>query len=305
MSHIYEIFSTSAHAMTHALMEFAGAACKIPSGALVTLKLSLVMAVSPGTDTTIHAGVLSGAIECLRDYGLRDISVIEDSWVGDDTGRAFRAAGYGAMGKRYGVPLLNLKRDKTHRMDTPLWSTNICYRALDADYLINPPVFKSHRQTAITCALKNCKGCLSDREERRFHAGGLVRPIAALAAALRPEPTIVDNLCEDLDFEEEGNPIPTGRTLLDEGPTQLNAYGCRLMGLALEQASCIQMAEVWRTDSIRLEGRSVARLNEPSAAANHPAPPGAVTVLVRTVQARSAYPARYASLMRALHTNGI
>ena len=37
---------------------------------------------------------------------------------------------------------------------------------------------------------------------------------AALAAALRPELTIVDSLCGDLDFEEGGNPVPTGRMLL-------------------------------------------------------------------------------------------
>ena len=208
MSRIYEIFGTNAHAMTRALMESAGAACKIPSGASVALKPNLVVAASPETGATTHAGVLSGAIEYLRDHGFRDISIIEGSWVGDDTGRAFRAAGYEAVGKKYGVPLFDLKRDKTRRVDTPLRPMDICCRALDADYLINLPVLKGHCQTAMTCALKNCKGCLPDREKRRFHAEGLMRPIAALAAALRPELTIVDSLCGDLDFEEGGNPVP-------------------------------------------------------------------------------------------------
>ena len=100
MSRIYEIFGTNAHAMTRALMESAGAACKIPSGASVALKPNLVVAASPETGATTHAGVLSGAIEYLRDHGFRDISIIEGSWVGDDTGRAFRAAGYEAVGRR-------------------------------------------------------------------------------------------------------------------------------------------------------------------------------------------------------------
>lgn len=208
MSRIYEIFGTNAHAMTRALMESAGAACKIPSGASVALKPNLVVAASPETGATTHAGVLSGAIEYLRDHGFRDISIIEGSWVGDDTGRAFRAAGYEAVGKKYGVPLFDLKRDKTRRVDTPLRPMDICCRALDADYLINLPVLKGHCQTAMTCALKNCKGCLPDREKRRFHAEGLMRPIAALATALRPELTIVDSLCGDLDFEEGATPSP-------------------------------------------------------------------------------------------------
>ena len=145
MSRIYEIFGTNAHAMTRALMESAGAACKIPSGASVALKPNLVVAASPETGATTHAGVLSGAIEYLRDHGFRDISIIEGSWVGDDTGRAFRAAGYEAVGKKYGVPLFDLKRDKTRRVDTPLRPMDICCRALDADYLINLPVLKGLR----------------------------------------------------------------------------------------------------------------------------------------------------------------
>ena len=88
MSRIYEIFGTNAHAMTRALMESAGAACKIPSGASVALKPNLVVAASPETGATTHAGVLSGAIEYLRDHGFRDISIIEGSWVGDDTRHA-------------------------------------------------------------------------------------------------------------------------------------------------------------------------------------------------------------------------
>ena len=278
MSRIYEIFGTNAHAMTRALMESAGAACKIPSGASVALKPNLVVAASPETGATTHAGVLSGAIEYLRDHGFRDISIIEGSWVGDDTGRAFRAAGYEAVGKKYGVPLFDLKRDKTRRVDTPLRPMDICCRALDADYLINL---------------------------RRFHAEGLMRPIAALAAALRPELTIVDSLCGDLDFEEGGNPVPTSRMLLGEDPVQLDAYGCRLMGLALEQVPYIQMAEAWGAGSTRLEEGDVVRLNEPSAAADYPAPSGAVAALTRTVQARSACSACYASLVRALHTSGV
>lgn len=93
-------------------------------------------------------------------------------------------------------------------MDTPLRPMDICCRALDAGYLINLPVLKGHCQARMTCALKNCKGCLPDREKRRFHAEGLMEPIAALAAALRPALTIVDSICGDLDFEEGATRCP-------------------------------------------------------------------------------------------------
>lgn len=301
MSTIYEIFGRDAHAMTIALMERAEVITAIPAGASVALKPNLVVAGQPEYGATTHAGVLSGAIEYLREHGVRDISIIEGSWVGDSTGRAFRAAGYDAVGKQYSVPLYDLKGDKTRQVDTPLRPMDICCRALDAGYLINLPVLKGHCQARMTCALKNCKGCLPDREKRRFHAEGLMEPIAALAAALRPALTIVDSICGDLDFEEGGNPVPTGRMLLGTDMVQIDAYGCRLMGLGPAQVPYIGLAERWGAGSSALAEGELVRLNAPTDGAEYPRPSGAVAALTRAVQARSAC---YASLVRALHRSG-
>lgn len=82
MSTIYEIFGRDAHAMTIALMERAEVITAIPAGASVALKPNLVVAGQPEYGATTHAGVLSGAIEYLREHGVRDISIIEGSWVG-------------------------------------------------------------------------------------------------------------------------------------------------------------------------------------------------------------------------------
>ena len=301
VSRIYEIFGTDAHAMTKALIERVQVAGLIPAGASVALKPNLVVAAHPDSGATTHAGVLSGAIEYLREHGVRDISILESSWVGDRTERAFHAAGYDAVGKRYNVPLYDLKRDQTRTVDTPLRPMEICCRALDAGYLINLPVLKGHCQTVMTCALKNCKGCLPDREKRRFHAEGLMEPIAALAAALRPDLTIVDSICGDLNFEEGGNPVPTGRMLLGEDPVQLDAYGCRLMGLELSQVPYIELAERWGAGSARLEEGDIIQLNAPTAGAAYPRPSGTVASLTRRVQAKSACSACFASLVRALY----
>lgn len=207
MSRIYEIFGTNAHAMTRALMESAGAACKIPSGASVALKPNLVVAASPETGATTHAGVLSGAIEYLRDHGFRDISIIEGSWVGDDTGRAFRAAGYEAVGKKYGVPLFDLKRDKTRRVDTPCgpWTS----AAAPGRGLPHQPArAQGPLPDRHDLRPKKLQGLPARPGEAALPRRGLMRPIAALAAALRPELTIVDSLCGDLDFEEGATPSP-------------------------------------------------------------------------------------------------
>ena len=301
MSKIYEIFGTDAHTMTYALMERAQVAAAIPSGADVALKPNLVVSAPPETGATTHDGVLSGAIEYLRDHGVKDISIIEGSWVGARTNQSFHAARYDAVSKKYGVPLYDLKGDRTRTVKTALRPMEICCRALDAGYLINLPVLKGHCQTAMTCSLKNCKGCLPDKEKRRFHAEGLMEPIAALAAALRPDLTIVDSICGDLNFEEGGNPVPTGRMMLGTDMVQLDTYGCRLMGLDPEYVPYIGLAERWGAGSSALEPGDLIRLNEPSDAAGYPKPSGLVANLTRNVQANNACSACYASLVRALY----
>ena len=52
-----------------------------------------------------------------------------------------------------------------------------CRRALDTGFLISLPMLKGHCQTVMTCALKNCKGCLPDRGKRCFHTEGLMKPM--------------------------------------------------------------------------------------------------------------------------------
>lgn len=196
-------------------------------------------------------------------YGIHNISIIESSWIGDNTGRAFKAAGYEELSRRYGVALYDLKHDKTRTVKTPFRPMEICSRALDAGYLINMPVLKGHCQTVMTCALKNCKGCIPDKEKRRFHTEGLMKPIAALAAALHPSLTIVDSICGDLDFEEGGNPVFTGRMYMGEDPVQLDAYGCRLMGIAPSDVPYIKLAEQWGAGSAEISGEDIIRLNTP------------------------------------------
>lgn len=302
MSKIYEVFGTDAHQMTMALMEAAKAAEMIPAGVSVALKPNLVVAGTPDTGATTHAGVLSGCIEYLQEHGFKSISVIEGSWVGDDTGRAMRRCGYDQVCSKYNVPFFDLKRDQTREVVTPLRPMSICRKALDAGFLINLPVLKGHCQTVMTCALKNCKGCLPDKEKRRFHTEGLIRPIAALAAALKPDLTIVDSICGDLNFEEGGNPVQTDRMYLGTDPVQIDAYGCRLMGLDLETIPYIRLAEQWGAGSTQISPSDLVRLNEPETSKTYPSPSGVVKRLTRRVRQDSACSACYAALVRGLYT---
>ena len=113
MSKIYQIYGQDAHDMTVKLLEASDAIRLVPSGGSVALKPNLVIAGTPESGSTTHAGVLSGCIAYFRDHGVSDISVIEGSWVGDETMRAMRRAGYDTVCEQYGVPFYDLKKDES------------------------------------------------------------------------------------------------------------------------------------------------------------------------------------------------
>ena len=65
-----------------------------------------------------------------------------------------------------------MQKDKGIERDCRGMKLNVCERAANIDFLINVPVLKGHCQTKITCALKNMKGLIPNKEKRRFHSLG-------------------------------------------------------------------------------------------------------------------------------------
>ncbi len=296
---ILAIYGTDPAAMAKELCSEANLAGSIPSGAQISLKPNLVVGRPAAGGATTHPEILAGIIEYLQEHGHKNIEIIEGSWVGDDTGRAFATCGMNDVGKRYGVKLYDLKEDSATAIETPVGKIRVCNRALASDFLINLPVLKGHCQTRMTCALKNMKGCITDSEKRRFHRDGLDECIAALATAIIPAVTIVDGICGDLDFEEGGNPVQANRMLLGADPVKLDAYVCSLMGLNPMQVGYIPLAEEYGIGEMGVEERDIVELCKPvicdSARAS-----GAVQRLGKNVKADQACSACYANLIHAL-----
>ena len=304
MSKIFNIYGNDAHEMTLKLLQEADAIKLVPQkNFTVALKPNLVVGGDPDNGATTHGGVLSACIEYFRDNGVKNISIIEGSWVGAETMRSMKRAGYDEICKKYHVEFFDLKHDKTQSIQTKIGAIAICQRALNAGLLVNLPVLKGHCQTVMTCALKNLKGCLPDNEKRRFHSLGLTKPIAALGAVMRPKLNIVDSICGDLNFEEGGNPIRTNRMFLGFDPVQIDSYGCNLMGLNLDQVPYIKLAQDYGAGSILINPDDIINLNEPENSRTYPRASGTVANLTRNVNENSACSACYASLVRALSVN--
>lgn len=198
--------------MTKQLLNECALATLIPSRvSLIGIKPNLVAPVPAEFGGTTHPEVVAGIIEYLQENGFTNLQIMEGSWVGDKTEESFEVCGYRMLSEQYGVPLIDAQKEKSMPVQCGDMELQICECAKKVDFMINVPVMKGHCQTKITCALKNMKGLLPNKEKRHFHAMGLHRPIAHLGLGIHQDFILVDNICGDLDFEDGGNPFIMNR----------------------------------------------------------------------------------------------
>ena len=215
---------------TYGALEASDIRSHLKQGMEVAIKPNLVVPGPASNGATTHPEVVEGIIRFIKDFGINNIKVIESSWVGDCTKRAFKYCNYEGLARKYGIPLIDLKDDSTTRLTHGGMNIDICNEALKTDFLINVPVLKAHCQTRLTCCMKNLKGCIPDSEKRRFHTLGLHKPIAVLNTLLKTGYCVVDGICGDLSFEEGGNPVESNRVIVGQNPLTVDSCCAELIG---------------------------------------------------------------------------
>ncbi|GHV64212.1 hypothetical protein AGMMS49587_16140 [Spirochaetia bacterium] len=269
----------------------------------IGLKPNLVVARPAEEGATTHPEIAAGLIDYLQKNGFTNIVILEGSWVGDNTQDAFRNCGYAELARQKKVELIDTQLDKAKPYDCKGMKIEICDSARAVEFMINLPVMKGHCQTLLTCALKNNKGIIPDREKRRFHSLGLHKPIAHLNTAVRNDFILVDGICGDLDFEEGGNPVPAGRIFAARDPVLCDAWAAEQMGYAVSEIPYIGLAEKLGLGVGDPKKAAVRELNQPGGAAKvgkAAQPGGKVRELAQYVEEAEACSACYAALIFAL-----
>ncbi len=293
-------YGSNAFTMTKALLERLDIETLLPDKrATIALKPNLVVAVTADSGATTHPEIVTACIEHLQGLGYHNIRIVESAWVGDSTKEGFRVNGYNRISSRYHVPLVDVKDDEYSKKTVDGITMEVSKTILETDFLISLPVLKGHCQTAMTCALKNMKGVLSDRSKRLFHTLGLNRPIAALNKVRAADLVIVDSLNGDLDFEEGGNPVETNRMFACRDSVLCDSYGASLMGFETRDIPYIEMAEKLGVGTADLGRATIIQLNEPSEETPS-IPTGRANYLGKFTQPESACSACYGNLIHAL-----
>ncbi len=240
---ILKIYGTDFKEMTKTLLEQADLASLIPAfDTQIGIKPNLNVSTPAEFGATTHPEVVAGIIEYLQERGFSRIVVLEGSWVGDQTQKAFEYCGYCTLSEQYGVELWDTQKDSAHKKDCAGMKLSICDMVDRIDFLINVPVLKGHCQTKITCALKNSKGLIPNSEKRRFHTIGLHKPIAHLGVGIPQDFVVVDHICGDLDFEEGGNPVVMNCIMAARDAVLVDAYVCEILHYKVSDVEYVELA---------------------------------------------------------------
>ena len=236
-------YGTDYKEMTKRLLEEADLIGRIPGNdSLIGIKPNLVSGSDASWGATTHTEVVAGILEYLQEKGCKRLVILEGSWVGDKTEEVMQICGYDRLCETYQVPFWDMQKDQGQVRDCGGMELSVCSKVSLVDFLINVPVLKGHCQTKITCALKNMKGLIPNKEKRRFHSLGLYKPIAHLNAGIHQDFIVVDNICGDLDFEDGGNPVVMNRIWTAMDPVLVDACVCKQLHYEVEEVPYVKMA---------------------------------------------------------------
>ena len=82
----------------------------IPKGSYIGIKPNLVVAKPSSSGATTSPIIVSALIEYLKEYQHDNLVILESSWIGDSTNRAFKVCGYQDISKNTMFRFLILSR---------------------------------------------------------------------------------------------------------------------------------------------------------------------------------------------------
>ena len=243
---------------------------------VVLLKPNLTVPRRSGSGVVTDVRLVEGAIELLKEVGVRQV-IVGDGPGGGNAPQAFRVAGYDHLPARYGVELLDLNATPARQVSVPggmvydkLWIPEI---VLDADAVVSLSVMKTHTDGLVTLTAKNGFGLPPTRfygtPRVEFHSHGVDRVIHDIIRAVPFDYAVVDALVAmEAGGPIDGHPVALGLVVAGQNTLAVDATCARIMDVDpwqvphlryLHHADVGPLAE----SDIEVVGESIAAVQRP------------------------------------------
>lgn len=224
----------------------------------------------PETSVNTNPGLLSAVARAVRKAGPKEIIMAEASAIGCDTMECFESSGLLKAAQEAGVDkVIDIKSDKD-LLDIPIRDAKSELRKvriprflLEADHIINMPIFKSHASMVFTNALKNIKGTVQDKVHYEMHQTNLAMAMMDLWSVIKPDLNICDLIRPAEGFgPHTAVPIDFGCVVAGKDAVAVDATACRMVGLDINKVAYFEAAKerglgVFDEDQIEVRGKSI------------------------------------------------
>ncbi len=242
----------------------------IGAGSTVVIKPNAGHAAGPETSVNTSPAVVAAVIRLVKKANPGKIILAESSAIGCDTFECLEASGIKKVAEEEGVDeIRDIKSDEDlvskpfANPTSQIKKVDLPRFLLEADHLVNVPIFKSHVSMVFTCALKNLKGVVQDKHHYVMHCTNLADAMMDLGDVVRPDLTIVDMIRPMEGFgPHSGTPVEFDCVVAGQDMVAIDATACRMTGLSLEKVEYFDAAKAkglgtFDEDQIEIRGNAI------------------------------------------------
>jgi len=224
----------------------------------------------PESCVNTNPAMVSAAIKVLRKAQPKKIILAESSAIGTDTLKCLKVSGIGKAAEDAGVDeIIDIKREKDlisipmRDARSDLTRVLLPRFLLEADHIVNLPIFKPHVTMVFTCALKNMKGVVQDKFHYQMHQTGLANAMMDLWSVIKADLTIADLIHPGEGFGPHSLiPVDFGCVVAGKDAVSVDATICRMIGLDTEKVPYFEPARErnlgnFEEESIEIRGRTI------------------------------------------------
>jgi uncharacterized protein (DUF362 family) len=234
-----------------ALGHLGGVKAFIKPGSTVVIKPNAGHMGRPDSSINTTPAVVAAVIKAVRKANPKRIILAESSAIGCNTMECLEVSGIKQAALDAGADeIRDIKGEKDLiRLNIPKPSSSIKHVdlprfLLDADHLVNVPVFKCHVSMVFTCALKNLKGVVQDRAHYLMHTTNLAGAMIDLGELLQEKTFTIVDLYRPMEGfgPHNGNPVEFDCILAGQNLVAVDATACRMVGLPIEKVDFFEAA---------------------------------------------------------------
>ncbi|MFC2045819.1 DUF362 domain-containing protein, partial [Chloroflexota bacterium] len=181
----------------------------------------------------------------------------------------FEESGIGKAAEDAGARVIDIKREKD-LINVPIRNSRSDLRnvllprfVIEAEHLVDMPIFKSHVAMTFTCALKNMKGLVQDKVHYQMHQTNLADAMMDLWSVCPADLTIADLIRPAEGYgPHAAMPTEFGCIIASKDPVAVDATACRMVGLDINKVAYFKPAVerklgVYSEKSIEIRGRTI------------------------------------------------